>query len=225
MHSQLASLQTIAVKFQQQMKSLLQSEQEDQLIGRVNKAIAYFTKTLTEEILLSLDHHIAAVKSGKKVKKHLKYVRQLRNSVARKINNLQKVQFGEIVFNPAAVEVPVMQENVTGGKREKQEKGSSLRETLSLLKSGMKPAEVAARRSLAVSTIEGHMAQLIKSGDIDIHDCIEQNRLANILAIIREIQPDSMQAVKHKLGDAFSYGEIRAVLNHLEFLEANNQEP
>lgn len=219
MSGQLESLQKVAVKFQQQMHELLQSAQQAQLIERVNKAIAYFTKTLTEDILKTLDDHITLAKSAKKVKKHLKYVRHLRNSVARKINSIQKIQYGEVVFNSAAIEVAVMQEDSTGEKKEKQEKGSSLRETLTLLKAGMKPGDVAARRGLALSTIEGHMAQLIKSGEVDIRDCIEGNRLENILAIIREIQPDSMQAVKQKLGDAFSYGEIRAVLNHLEFNE------
>jgi hypothetical protein len=219
MSGQLESLQKVAVKFQQQMNALLQSAQEAQLMERVNKAIAYFTKTLTEDILQTLDDHITSAKSAKKVKKHLKYVRHLRNSVARKINSIQKIQYGEVVFNSAAIEVAVMQEDNTSGKKEKQEKGSSLRETLALLKTGMKPGDVAARRGLALSTIEGHIAQLIKSGEVDIRDCIEENRLENILAIIREIQPDSMQAVKQKLGDAFSYGEIRAVLNHLEFNE------
>ena len=82
----------------------------------------------------------------------------------------------------------------------------------------MKPFEISRQRGLALSTIEGHMAQLIKVGDLNIHECMEENRIENILTVIREIEPDSMQPVKQKLGDAYTYGEIRAVMNHLEAL-------
>ncbi|MEX2235246.1 MAG: helix-turn-helix domain-containing protein [Cyclobacteriaceae bacterium] len=212
MHHHVEELQKIALKFQQQMKDLVQSAQEEKLIERVNKAIAYFSRSLTDELLDSLDQHITSIKGAKKVKKYLKYVRQLRNAVARKIDSIQKVQYGEVVFNPAAIEMAVAQEN---SRSEKQEKGSSLRETLSLLRSGMRPVEIADKRSLALSTIEGHVAQLIKSGDIDIHECMEENKVRSIVTVIREIQAVSMQPVKQKLGDDFSYGEIRAVMNHL----------
>ena len=90
-----------------------------------------------------------------------------------------------------------------------------------MLRAGMKPPDIAEKRGLAVGTIETHMAQLIKSGEIDIHQCMEEARVEIIVAVIRDIQSDSMQPVKQKLGDGFSYGEIRAVMNHLDFLEAS----
>jgi hypothetical protein len=212
----LQELQNVAIKFQQQLHGLLKDDQEEKLKDRVKKAIGYFSKGLTDDVLLLLDDHITAVKAQKKVKAHMKELRQLKNSVVRKINRIQKVQYGDVVFNPGAIEIAVAEENM---KREKQEKGSSLRETLSLLKSGIKPIDVAGRRGLALSTIEGHMAQLIKSGDIDIHECMEESKVHNILTVIREVQSAAMQPVKQKLGDEFSYGEIRAVMNHLQHIE------
>jgi len=63
------------------------------------------------------------------------------------------------------------------------------------------------------------MALLIKSGDIDIRECMEETKIKSILVVIKEIQAVSIQPVKQKLGDDFTYGEIRAVMNHLQVLE------
>jgi hypothetical protein len=217
----LQELQNVALRFQSQLQALLKEEHREKLNERVRKAIGYFSKLLTDEILSEMDDHITIVKATKKVKAHLKEVRQLKNAVVRKINSIQKVQFGDVVFNPEAIEISIARDNI---KSEKQEKGSSLRETLSLLKSGMRPFDVAGRRGLALSTIEGHMAQLIKSGEIDIHECMEEEKVQNILTVIREVQTVAMQPVKQKLGDEFSYGEIRAVMNHLQLMDKSNRE-
>ena len=220
MFQQLNQLQLVAEKFQQQMISLMREEQEEKLKERVNKAIVYFVQILTDEVLGPMDAHIHSLKGAKKVNKYLKNVRQLRNAVARKINGIQQAQYGEVVFNPSAVEIAMADESVSREhtRHEKTEKGSSLRETLSLLKTGMKPVEIADKRGLALSTIEGHMAHLIKAGDVDIYECMDESRVARIATVIRELEPDSMAPVRHKLGDGFSYGEIRAVMNHIHFL-------
>lgn len=211
-------LQNIAVKFQHQAMALLQSEQEDKLRERVNKAVEYFSKAITEQLLAPLEKHLASLKGAKKVKQYVKNVRQLRNAVARKINAIQKVSYGEVEFNKSAVEIAIA--DVHGaGRKEKVEKGSSLRETLLMLREGITPLAIAEKRGLALSTVEGHMAQLIKAGDIGIRECMADKKIENIISAIREIKAESMQPVKQKLGDGCSYGEIRAVMNHLQYLE------
>ena len=217
MLSELDELQKVALKFQEQLNSLLHGDQEDKLRERVTKAIGYFSTVLTDKVLEVLDRHINAVKKVKKVKQYLKTVRQLRNAVARKINSIQKVHYGEVVFNPSAVDISLRHDSATSAKAEK---GSTVRETLTLLKSGLTPFEAAEKRGLALGTIETHMAQLIKSGELDIHECMEESRVGYILTVIQEIKATTVQPVKQKLGDGFSYGEIRAVLSHLQFVEA-----
>ena len=223
MFKTLQELQKVAVKFQQQMKSLMDEEQEEKLKERVSKAITYFSRVLTDEILVPMDDHISSLKSTKKVRKYLKHVRALRNGVARKINAIEKAEYGQAVFNPSAMEIGLVEVGSSDYDvpREKPEKGSSLRQTLALLKSGMKPSDIAGKRNLALSTIEGHMALLIKSGDIDIHECMEASRVETIVTVVRELRPESMAPVRQKLGDGFSYGEIRAVMNYMEFGSLN----
>ncbi len=210
--------QKVSLKFQQQIHSLLREDQQEKLKERVIKGIEYFSKVLTQELLLLLDQHIATLKGAAKVRKYLKRIRQIRLDVARKINAILEVQYGEVVFNPSAVKVAVVQE-IIPEKSKKAEKGSSLSETLAMFKSGLRVDAIAEQRSLAFSTIEGHIALLIKSGDVAIQDCMEEAKISIILNAIRENKEPSMQPVKQKLGDSVSYGEIRAVINHLQFLE------
>lgn len=212
-------LQKVALKFQQQMRALLVEGHDERLKERMLKAIGYFSKALSDEVLRIIDSHIQDLRGAKKISKYLKAVRQLRNAVVRKINTIQKAHYGEVAFNPAAVEIAVA--SVAEARAEKPEKGSSIRETLALLKSGMTPPDVAVNRGLALSTIEGHMAQLIKSGDLDIHECMEKEKVASIQAVVKELDTESMSPVKKKLGDDFSYGEIRAVLNHIRYHETH----
>lgn len=217
-------LQTVALKFQQQMKSLLGADNEAQLQERVTKAIDYFSDALSRQILTPMDEHIASLKGAKKVKLYLKNIRSFRNGIARKINAIQRVEYGEVVFNPSAETVALVDVNASPRERKKRpEKGSSLKETLSMLKSGLKAPEIAMQRKLALSTIEEHVAQLVKSGEIAIRDCMEESRIENILTVIRELGAESMQPVKASLGADFSYGEIRAVMNHMQLLSLKRQ--
>jgi ribosomal protein L13E len=48
---------------------------------------------------------------------------------------------------------------------------------------------------------------------------MEGEKIEHILKTIREIQAVSIQPVKMRLGEGFSYGEIRAVMSHLHFVE------
>lgn len=208
--------QKVVVRFQQQMKDLLTGEQEEKLVERVQKAIAWFSKALTEDALEPLDKHLASLKGVKKVRKYQKYVRQLRNSVARKINSIRNVHYGGVVFNPSAAEVALAAGNDRDQKSRHSQKGSTVNETLSMLKSGMKPADIADRRGLTLGTIETHMAQLVKTGALNIHECMDEDRLLTIVDVIREMQTQSITPVKQKLGKGFSYGEIRVVMSHLQ---------
>ena len=81
----------------------------------------------------------------------------------------------------------------------------------------MKPEDIAETRGLTLSTIESHMAELIKRGDIDISECMSATKIDNILTVIEELKTELLQPVKAKLGDDFTYGDIRAVMSHLHF--------
>jgi uncharacterized protein YpbB len=218
LRTKLEEQQKVAVKFQQQIQVLLREDQQEKLTERIVKGMEYFVKLLKEEVLSPLDDHIASLAGAGKIKKYSKLVQQVRLDVARKINGILEVKFRDVLFTSSAAKVS-LEPQIIHQKKKKSDKGSSLNETLAMFKSGLDAPAIASRRDLALSTIEGHIALLIKSGDVAICDCMEEKKLASILDAIRESSESSMLPVKQKLGDAVSYGEIRAVFNHLQFLE------
>ncbi len=76
--------------------------------------------------------------------------------------------------------------------------------------------EISKHRGLAATTIEGHLALLVKSGELDIHELMEDQRIEVILDALNSKGNTSMTQAKQKLGDGYSYGEIRAVWNYRE---------
>lgn len=210
-------LQNVALKFQHQVMIILAEGDEVKLAERISKAVEYFSKGVNDSILTPLEEHLATFKGKKKVKKYVKYVRDLRNTVARKMTNFGKSRQSGATLQSSATEKTVRESTPASRASQMPRKGSSVQETLALLKAGMKPEDIAEKRCLALGTIESHMAQLIKAGDIDISACLAPAKMDNILTVIRELQTELVQPVKQKLGDEFTYGEIRAVLSYLDF--------
>jgi ATP-dependent DNA helicase RecQ len=117
-------------------------------------------------------------------------------------------------------------------KPEKPEKGeeivinagpspSSRQLSLELFRQGLSIAEIAARRNLAITTIEGHLADLIEEGEeVDIERLVPPARYTVILAAFERFGDGPLKPVKEFLGDAFSYGELRMVRATLRHHEA-----
>ncbi|MDD4107680.1 MAG: helix-turn-helix domain-containing protein [Prolixibacteraceae bacterium] len=84
--------------------------------------------------------------------------------------------------------------------------------SLVLLRKGLKPSEIAKKRSLAVSTIEGHLAHFVSKGILDIFDVIDRKKFDLIADELNKTSDqDSLTAIKIRLGNDFSYGEIKLV--------------
>jgi ATP-dependent DNA helicase RecQ len=85
-----------------------------------------------------------------------------------------------------------------------------------LNRAGRSVAEIAAERALGLSTIENHLSRFVEKGEIDLHELVDPARVEAIRAAIREANSENaLSPIKEILGDAFTYGEIRAVLADL----------
>ena len=90
--------------------------------------------------------------------------------------------------------------------------GSSYMQTLDLFRQGLSPAEIAARRGLAVGTIVGHLERLAAHGeDIDVRPLIDKDRYDRIEREFERAETPWLSEVKNALGDDYSYEEIRLV--------------
>src|SRR5690606_24680843 len=132
-------LPEVSARFRTQLHSLLVADDRQMITERVEKAIDYFSTAIQNDLLSPLDNHMMSLKKASQVKQYLRYVRQMRNAIARKVHVIQKVTYGDLVFRSSGG-VPALTPKKAHSR---VEKGSSRRETLAMLKEGLKPAEIA----------------------------------------------------------------------------------
>ena len=89
-------------------------------------------------------------------------------------------------------------------------------ESLALFRQGRTIEEIAAVRELNRGTIEGHLAYFILEGKVEVTELVSADKVAKISEAIRREGDQVLGPLKGILGDDFSYGEIRAVINHLK---------
>jgi Helix-turn-helix domain/PIF1-like helicase/HRDC domain len=116
-------------------------------------------------------------------------------------------------IDPATLPRPARQRQGTARAGEKE--GDTRLISYCLYQEGMRIEEIARRRSLKVSTIEGHLAHYIGAGQLPVTDFISEERIARIVAVLAEQGVESLTLVKEQLGDDYSYGEIKMVRAHL----------
>ncbi len=88
--------------------------------------------------------------------------------------------------------------------------------SLQLFKLGRSVAEIAAERSLSTSTIETHLAHFIFTGEMQVNEIVPKEKIQPIInAVEKNNNLHELAPVKLQLGDDYSYGEIRAVMNYM----------
>lgn len=85
-----------------------------------------------------------------------------------------------------------------------------------LYKKGKSIAEIAQQRGFVNTTIENHLAWFIGQGELDILDLLSIEKFAAIKDKLSDLNTYSL---KEALGDDYSYGEIRMVI---EFIKKNS---
>ena len=91
-----------------------------------------------------------------------------------------------------------------------------------MYKNGMSIKEISTDRNLAPSTIESHLALGIRSGDLDIKSFIDDEKLNKAVAYFEGVEDKSFGIARGKLGDDFSYGELRMVTCYLEWVKVES---
>ena len=97
----------------------------------------------------------------------------------------------------------------------KTEKIPSALVSLQLHKEGKSVNDIARERKLADSTIEGHLANYVKTGEIKV-DAFADGTTVKLIAEYLTANPDKQHSeIRTMLNNAYSFTQIRAVANHL----------
>jgi hypothetical protein len=92
--------------------------------------------------------------------------------------------------------------------------------TLDLFRAGKTIDEIAAERGFARTTIEGHLAHFVGLGELDILDFMDAGAVAQIDGFFREHNTRLSSDAKTHFGEAYSYGQIKMVLELMRQEEA-----
>ncbi len=91
-------------------------------------------------------------------------------------------------------------------------KQSSEYVTLEMLNQDMDLDEITLKRNLSLNTIYAHIEKLILSGEnINIEKLVKKEKIETISRVVLELGGETLKPIKERLGDNFSYGEIRLV--------------
>ena len=229
------ALVNISGKFQNQIKLIIKSDDENylmQLKDRITAAKDYFLPLLKEK-QDKIDSHINLVKKEKGIKKYL-----------RELEILQGVFYGQIlvihkaealcgaILNNKELNKETLQ-SITGtlkkpnevieikSKKKKKDKSEpkikTAQITYELYKQGKSIEEIAKERTISIITIEKHISDCIEQGKIDISELVNSEKIKIITKAATEIDTLFLKPIKEHLGDDYSYTEIRYVISWLNF--------
>ena len=225
--------QEVAIKFTKQLDKLLPAAEGDsyrQLQQRMAAAAVYFLKGLEEDLLSPLQQQITEYRAKQKAKKYLQTLQMLKSVCQRKkqqiedalqlVSGLQKGVdatrlLDELATTALSARETAPEETATSVK---PQKGNTHRTTLRLYKEGIPVSEIATRRGLALTTVESHLASFILTGEIEIAELIPEKKITAIMTALDEKGDTHLGPVKSHLGNDYSFGEIRAVINYRRHL-------
>jgi ATP-dependent DNA helicase RecQ len=101
--------------------------------------------------------------------------------------------------------------------RKRTKRGANGKDTyrisLEMFRDGRSIAEIAKERGVQPSTIEGHLARFIATGEVRLDELVPLEKVETIRnAILKFNDGGALSPIKEFLGDDFTYGEIRAVI-------------
>lgn len=220
--------QKIAENFRKELNTILSTISPDinLLKDRVNKAVRYFHNDLQQNIILPIDNHLNSLKKASKVKLYLKGVRDIHSTLVSFLTKLEHIHYGDIKLTSDLVFRQLIahptEETINDEKKTKPQKGDSQRITLSLFNEGKTIEGVASERNLSATTIEGHLSGFIFTGELSIDKLVSKEKQNYLLTRLKNMQPGTpLSAIKEELPKEYTYLDIKAMINHLKWVETN----
>jgi hypothetical protein len=93
--------------------------------------------------------------------------------------------------------------------------------SFNLYTAGKTVSQIAEERNMAPSTIEGHLAHYVGTGDIPVTEFVSPGKTEFIASHFEGNGDYQLGPVKSALGEQVSWSELRFVVKHLEFVAGN----
>lgn len=137
------------------------------------------------------------------------------------------------IFSTSSNETTDIAKPRTGtGRRKKSDKSTSEKiekidtkeETLKIYKQGNGIESIAKIRSMATTTIEGHLAYFVTKGVLNAAEFMPAEKIKNIIIVSKKLDTFQFGPIKQALGDEYSYGDIKiAIASYLSASPENEK--
>ncbi len=94
---------------------------------------------------------------------------------------------------------------------------SSNRQSFDLFKEGLSVVEIAQARKIGETTVLGHLAEFVQTGDLSAFDLLPRNAVDNLMPWVQAaVAEDNLRLapIKESVDPKYSYSDIRIVMNH-----------
>lgn len=111
-------------------------------------------------------------------------------------------------------------------RRPPGELSATSQKTLALFQAGCSIEEIATDRGLTASTVEGHLAEALEAGEpVDLGRLIADEKRHAIAEAMAELGSTVLRPIMDRLGEGYSYGELRLVRAALSRSSAHPGDP
>jgi uncharacterized protein YpbB len=222
MLSKANELVNIAEKFERELNQIFVSiaDNKEKLLTRTQAAIDYFSKEIITHLLQPLQQHLRSFSKASKVKQYTTAVQKTELSIWETLVKLNNAFYDDDYFTKN--KESIQQYNPTKKiekKSTKEEKIPSADITKELFEEGKNVEQIAVIRNLAITTVEGHLAKYVRTGQIDINALMDKATIDMIMEAIKIDGGHATTPIKNLLPDVITHGQIRAVLNYKDWLE------
>lgn len=202
--------------FIRQVGGILKEEGELSFLAeRVQKAQSYFEPILLE-LIKRLRNQQEELGRKKSVKTYREELEGLTDAYIHQCRQMMKLSL--LIQESAAGRIP-SKDKLRDWEKElsnyfhppKKEKIPTAVITFQMYQEGKSILKIAKERNLTQGTIESHLTEYVKNGEVDIRDFMEEERLDEILAVATK-KGVTLNQAKAKLGADYSYGEIKLAL-------------
>jgi hypothetical protein len=205
--------QLTADKFIKQLEVILQTQpiNGELLNERVTKAKQYFAKVIHDELILPVNKIQSFLLGKVRVKQFTNDTNDLEALLWKKLNQVQRITFGEFTFDVPLIERKVVAKTAAT----KAEKGSTKLITLEFYQKGMDVIEIAKQRGITTGTVESHLAEFVGTGQVNVFDFLSQRDIDEIQKVVIELDTIDLKPIKEKMGEALSYSQVKMGLSYL----------
>jgi hypothetical protein len=222
---QFEEINKIGLKFQ---SSLAHYEAKEnylkELAERVDSAEDYF-KPKVKDLYDAFKAHLIDTSKQNKVKAYLKELENITEQLKSKLLEISKTAMlvtaaseNRILSKKDLHQSSTFEEakkDAKGKKKKaKKDKTPTAEISYNLFKEGLNVDEIAANRELVPGTILGHLSKYIETGEIEASQLMDATKLEQICQVMALDEVKGSGDVKARLGDEFTYGEIKIAWGH-----------